>query len=119
MDEGEELDFAIAEAIAAFDAGNHAFGRFVTYVVRPQNQPIPAEVQAVREALQEVAIAVPQETTTEAATEFLTALRAARESVARFLADPPGGYALEEARESIDTIDEAVQALEGALDSLP
>lgn len=112
-----DLEYAIAEATAAFDAANHAFGRFVTYAVRPHNEAVPPEVQAVRESLQEAAISVPQEATDAAAREFLGALRDAYVAVEQFLADPPGRYVLEEARPTPDALDEAIQALEAALAS--
>ena len=113
----DELEYAIAEATAAFDAANHAFGRFVTYAVRPRNQAVPPSVQAVRDLLQDAALAVPQETSVEAAQEFLTALWAALEGLTGFLGEPPPGYALEEARQAPGALEEAIAALEGALGS--
>ena len=113
----DNLEYAIAEATAAFDAANHAFGRFVTYAIRPHNEVVPAEVQTVREALQEAAISVPQEVTATAAREFLSALRNAYVAVERFLGAPPGRYALEEARPTPEALDEAIQVLEAALPS--
>ena len=109
----------IAEAVAAFDAGNHAFGRFVTYVVRPHGENVPRAVQVVREALQEAALAVPHEATPAAASEFLIALRAARDVLARFLAAPPAGYRLEEALNAPEAFDEAIAVLEEALTYRP
>src|SRR5215211_235808 len=79
---------AIEDAVAAFDAANQAFGRFVTYTVRPAGG-IPERVQRVRELLQEAALAVPQDGTRATAAEFLVALRAARHGLAEFLASPP------------------------------
>jgi hypothetical protein len=115
--ESTDLEDAIAEATAAFDAANHAFGRFVTYAVRPHNEPMPPEVQVVREALQEAAISVPQQPTVEDARSFLDALRVAYIAVDRFLTDPPSRYAVEEARPTPDALDEAIQVLELALRS--
>ena len=112
-----DLEDAIAEATAAFDAANHAFGRFVTYAVRPHNEPVPAEIQRVREALQEAAISVPQQPTLEETRVFLDTLRTAYVAVAQFLSDPPGRYAVEEARPTPDALDEAIQVLESALRS--
>jgi hypothetical protein len=109
------LDTAIAEAIAAFDAANHAFGRFVTYVVRQRSKAIPPSVRVVREALQEAAMSVPQEASAEAAAEFLGALRLAGERLAAFLAGPPAGYALEEAMQAPGALEEAIAVLEQAL----
>jgi hypothetical protein len=114
---GIDLEDAIAEATAAFDAANHAFGRFVTYAVRPHNEPVPPEIQRVRETLQEAAISVPQQPSVEEAQSFLDALRAAYVAVEHFLSDPPSRYALEEARPTPDALDEAIQVLEGALRS--
>ena len=116
-DEPERLEEAIAEATAAFDAANHAFGRFVTYAVRPRNEPVPAAVQSVRELLQDAALLVPQESSLPAAEEFLAALRTALDGLTRFLAEPPPGYALEEARQTPEALEEAIGVLEGALGS--
>ena len=110
------LDEAVAEAVAAFDAANHAVGRFVTYVVRPRGE-IPARLHGVRELLQEAALAVPQETTRSAAAEFLVALRAARHGIADFLASPPSGYPLGEMLPAPDDLDEGIEVLERALRS--
>lgn len=106
------LESALAAAVAAFDAGNHAFGRFVTYAVRPHGG-IPPSVQAVRERLQDAALAVPDAPSTDAAREFLTALKTALSAVDAFLADPPVGYALEEACVAPDALREAVEAFDG------
>jgi hypothetical protein len=112
-----DLDAAIAEAVAAFDAANHAFGRFVTYVVRPRGEAVPTSVRVVREALQEAAISVPQEPSLQAAAAFLDALRLAGARLSAFLADPPGGYALEEAMQAPGALEEAIAVLEAALTS--
>ena len=115
VDSDDPLGEAVAEATAAFDAANHAFGRFVTYVVRPRNQPVPPAIQRVREALQDAALSVPQTATLEAAIDFLTALRVARQRLDAFLAAPPAGYALEEARAAPEALEEAIQVLETVL----
>ena len=117
-DESDELALTIAEATAAFDAANHAFGRFVTYVVRPSGR-MPAAVQQVRELLQEAAITVPEEPTRQAIGEFAGSLRAAQAGLAAFFADPPEGYALEEALPTPEALDEAIEVLQRALESLP
>ena len=105
-----DLESAIAEATVAFDAANHAFGRFVTYVVRPRGT-IPASVRTVREALQEAALSVPEETTTAAARAFLAALEDAAARLTAFLASPPPGYALEEAHAAPGALEEAIAVL--------
>jgi hypothetical protein len=111
------LEAAIAEAVAAFDAGNHAFGRFVTYAVRPQGEAIPASVQAVREYFQDAALAVPESPSAEAAQAFLAALRRALAVVEEFLTRPPAGYALEEAVAAPGPLREAIDVLSAALES--
>jgi len=113
----EELGYAIEEATAAFDAANHAFGRFVTYVVRPHNEPVPPAVQTVRESLQDGALSVPQDQTEAAAREFLGSLHTALDVVTRFLQQPPPGYALEEAMATPGALEEAIDALQGVLGS--
>ena len=109
-----DLESAIAEATAAFDAANHAFGRFVTYVVRPRGG-IPASVLTVREALQEAALSVPEEATTTAARDFLTALEDAAARLSALLASPPPGYALEEAQAAPGALEEAIDVLRAFL----
>lgn len=111
----EDLGVAIAEAVAAFDVANHAFGRFVTYVVRPHGEAIPRRVQVVREGFQEAALSVPQTPSVEAAAEFLAALRAARDRLAAFLTDPGAEYRLEEALAAPEALAEAIEILEAAL----
>ena len=110
------LEDAVADAVVAFDAANHAFGRFVTYAVRPVG-PVPARVQAVRVLLQEAALAVPQEITRAAAAEFLVALTAAKQGLTEFLAAPPVAYNLEETLTAPAALDEAIEALAHALAS--
>ena len=114
-----DLSAAIAEAVAAFDAANHAFGRFVTYVVRPHGEAIPPAVRGVREALQEAAISIPPEPSVEAAAEFLDTLRLAGARLDAFLTDPPGGFALEEAMQAPGALEEAIAVLEAALTPRP
>ena len=110
------LDEAITEAVAAFDAANHAFGRFVTYAVRARGE-VPPRIRAVRELLQEAALAVPQEASRPAAAEFLIALRAARHGLREFLASPPSGYPLEEALPAPGALEEGIEVLERTLRS--
>ena len=73
----------------------------------------------MRELLQDVALSVPEEPNIEAASEFLASLRAAYHGLDGFLADPPKGYALEEAMAAPEALDEAIQVLQAALRSLP
>jgi hypothetical protein len=117
-DDALSLDHAVQDAITAFDAANHAFGRFVTYAVRPRG-PLPPRIQAVRALLQDAALAVPQEITRPGAAEFLVALRAARQGVVDLLASPPPGYAVEEALPAPEALDEAIDLLARALTSPP
>ncbi len=114
----EELRYAIEEATAAFDAANHAFGRFVTYAVRPHNEPVPPAVQTVRESLQDAALSVPQEQSEAAAREFLGTLQTALDAVTRFLQQPPAGYALEEAMAAPGALEEAIDVLQRVLGSV-
>jgi hypothetical protein len=75
MPSDEALAEAIAVATEAFDAGNHAWGRFLLYVLRPYHGPPPAPDPApLRAALQEAAISVPQHPTTGEARAFIDAL---------------------------------------------
>src|SRR5690349_5328812 len=75
MTADEALVEAIAAATEAFDAGNHAWGRFLLYVLRPYHGPPTAPDPApLRAALQEAAISVPQHPTTSEARAFINAL---------------------------------------------
>ena len=85
---GEEtaLEQAIAEATSAFDAGNHAWGRFYLYVLRRYRGSLPAPDPApVRTALQEAALAVPQTANAEEAWVFAEALAAALRELQAFI----------------------------------
>lgn len=105
----------MAEATLALDAANHAFGRFVTNIVRRQSNAVPAAIQAVREAFQDALLSAPDATTTEGAREMLAALRQAQERITAFLAAPPAGLELAEAIAAPPALEEAIAVLSGAL----
>ncbi len=78
MKGGSELPDDLVEAIAAFDAGNHAWGRFYLYILRPyRGDPPPPDPTAVRAAFQDAVLTVPESADPEAIHEFTTAIRIA------------------------------------------
>src|SRR5262245_34729870 len=81
---------AIAESTTAFDAANHAWGRYFLYVLRPYHGDPPAPDPApVRAALQEAAISVPQTADINETRAFADALVAAYRAVESFVAALP------------------------------
>ncbi len=86
----DALQEAVTEATAAFDAGNHAWGRFLLYVLRPYRGDPPApDPSPVRAALQEAAVSVPHSTEAAELRAFLDALLAARRAVDAFIGRLP------------------------------
>src|SRR5689334_10752262 len=63
---------ALAEVVAAFDAANHAFGRYRHFVLSAHPEALAVHGEAVRTALQEAAICV-----ADARVDDLPPLRAA------------------------------------------
>lgn len=107
------LGEAIAEAIAAFDAGNHAWGRFYHYVVRraPAGVGVPP-VAPVRQALQEAALSVPRHGECEEARQFSAAIGLARQVVEVFVADLPSEQRTGDILLVAEAFREALDALE-------
>jgi hypothetical protein len=78
----------IREAIAAFDAGNHAWGRFYLYTLHRYTGAVP-DVAGVRTALQDAVLAVPHEGHDHQVREFRTAIAATLRAIEIFIADAP------------------------------
>jgi hypothetical protein len=90
MTDQTSLPDAIAESTAAFDAANHAWGRYFLYVLRPYHGDPPApDPSPVRSALQEAAISVPQSADIGEARAFADTLVAAYRAVESFVAALP------------------------------
>src|SRR5437870_4925337 len=100
----------IEEAIAAFDAGNHAWGRYRHFVLSaaPHAQRVPTE--AVQSVLQEAAVCVPDAQAgdvgplREAVGAVLAGLRA-------YVAALPADVQRSELNEALEAFDEAVELL--------
>ena len=103
----------IEEAVAAFDAGNHAWGRFFVYVLRPYRGPLPApDAAPVRAALQEAALAVPQATDLDEVRAFHAALLAIRRELTVFLALLPDPLRASDLLTAPDAFAEAIDLLD-------
>jgi hypothetical protein len=78
----------VREAIAAFDAGNHAWGRFYLYTARRAANAVP-DPSPVRTALQDAVLAVPHEGHDHQVREFRAAIAAAHRVIEAFIIEAP------------------------------
>ncbi len=84
----DDLAQAIADAIAAFDAANLAWGQFYQHTWRGRGEAARAQAQPLREALGEAAISVPASTSggsADALRVFVVAIEAARVQLRQFI----------------------------------
>ena len=87
MNDNDALREAISEATASFDAGNHAWGRYLLYVLRRYRGDPPApDPAAVRAALQDAVLSVPQQPDIEDIRTFYAAIQIALREVEQFVA---------------------------------
>ncbi|MHB8575279.1 MAG: hypothetical protein ACYDCQ_08090 [Dehalococcoidia bacterium] len=102
---------AIEAAILAFDAGNHAWGRYRHFVLSnaPHVQAIPTD--AVRAALQEAAVCVPDAQAGDTG-PLLAAVQAALAGLRQYVAAVPAEIQHSELNEAIDALDEAAARLQ-------
>ena len=113
MAEDATLADAIAEATAAFDAGNHAWGRFFVYVLRPYRDIPPApDASLVRAALQEAALSVPQAADAAEARAFHDTLLTAHRELTAFIAGLPESLRTGDLLLAPDAFWEAIERLE-------
>lgn len=89
MQQDDRLNDAIAEATAAFDAGNHAWGRFWVYRLRGHPGGPPVDAGALRAALQEAVLCVPQSPDVEQVAAFAAAIRVAKTEWETLIAQLP------------------------------
>jgi hypothetical protein len=113
-DGNDALGQAIAAAIEAFDAGNHAWGRYLHYVLRPYraehpDAPSPARVRA---ALREAALSVPHSRDPEELRAFFNALLVARRALRDFIAALPDPLRTADLLMAPDAFAEAMTYLE-------
>lgn len=112
MNEGDAaLQAAIADAVAAFDEANLAWGQFYTGSWVKRSLAERAQAQPVREALGEAALSVPQRAERDDALAFAAAVREARLRLRAFLGELPS---LPEAA----SLQAVVDTLQAALDTL-
>jgi hypothetical protein len=104
---GEQIE----DAILAFDAGNHAWGRYRHFVLSALPVPPPFSAEPVRAALQEAAISV-LEAQAGDSEPFLAGLHAAYEGMVHYRRALPAGIQLTEIDEAIGDLEEAIALLE-------
>lgn len=105
------LSDPLREAIAAFDAGNHAWGRFYHYTLRRAAGPAP-DASDVRAALQEAVLAVPHDGHDHQVREFRTAIAAARLAIENFILDAPETLRTGDLLEAPEALTEALELLD-------
>ena len=109
---------ALVEATAAFDAGNHAWGRFFLYVLRPYRGDSPAPDPApVRAALQQAVLLVPHSTDLEEVGAFAAAIVDTRRAVEAFTSTLPAPLRTGDVLLVPDALDEALEWLEPFADA--
>ncbi|MER3421186.1 MAG: hypothetical protein C4290_12000 [Chloroflexota bacterium] len=114
LGEHDPLGQAIAAAIEAFDAGNHAWGRYLHYVLRPyrsEHPEAPSPVR-VRAALREAALSVPHSREREELRAFYNALLLARRALRDFIAALPDPLRTADLLMAPDAFAEAMTYLE-------
>lgn len=114
MPPADEPAAALLEAIAAFDAGNHAWGRYRHFVLSAAPEASGVSTSAVREALGEAAICVP-DAQTDGPGPLLAAIRSAAAALGAYRAALPAGVPLTELDLALDDFDEAIALLEGMI----
>ena len=102
----------IEEAIMAFDAGNHAWGRYRHFVLSAAPRAQRVSTLEVREALQEAAISVPDARTGDIA-PLRAAVRAVLLGLRAYVAALPEEIQRSELNEALEAFDEADQLLSG------
>ena len=102
----------LTDAIAAFDAGNHAWGRYRHFVLPTAPEGRTSAITPVREALAEAAISVPDALAGDAAS-LLAALRATLACLRDYRAALPATVPLTELDEAEGDFAEAIALLVG------
>ncbi len=102
----------LADAIAAFDAGNHAWGRYRHFVLGATPAALAVSTAPLREALSEAAICVPDAQTGDSAA-LLAAIRAACDRLDAYRAALPAEVPRTELDAAAEDFAEAIALLEG------
>jgi hypothetical protein len=108
----------VADAVAAFDAGNHAFGRYRHFVLSAHPEALAVSAGEARAALQEAAISVADAQAGDVV-PFRAALRVALENVMHYRQALPEGVPRTELDETIEDLEEALTLLSGDVDPPP
>jgi len=83
--DADERATAVADAIAAFDAANLAWGQFYQHAWRLRSEAERALAQPLREAMGEAALSVPDPPSPEALRDFVQALDVAHVQLQQFV----------------------------------
>ncbi len=102
---------ALAEAVAAFDAGNHAWGRYRHFVLPAEPGAAGVSTQPVRDALREAAICVPDAQAGDYL-PLLAALRRTRVQLDAYLHALPPAVPRVELDLAAEAFAEAIELLE-------
>jgi hypothetical protein len=102
----------IEEAIMAFDAGNHAWGRYRHFVLSASPELLAVSTAEVREALAETAISVVDAQAGDY-TPLLDGLRRTLAALERYRARLSGDAQLQELEEAAGDFAEAIALLAG------
>src|SRR4051812_25711933 len=113
MSSAGAMDELLTEAILAFDAGNHAWGRYRHFVLPAAAAAQGISTAAVRDALAEAANGVVEAREGDA-TGLITGLRQALAGIRLYRAALPAGVQQSELEEAEGDLAEALALLENA-----
>ena len=113
---GDAMDGLLAEAVAAFDAANHAWGRFWHYTPHPRGDTLSAW-SAVRAAFQDAALDVPADVDADSLHAFYDALVAARRESEGLIAELPAEVRSGDILSVPETLGEAIALLDELLNA--
>jgi hypothetical protein len=111
LTEANDLQNAIDDAVAAFDAANLAWGQFYQHTWRRRPASDLLLAQPLRDALGDAALAVPQAADIAEAGSFLATLERARAAFEAFLALPQFAPAPGDINGLPDLLTEAIDLL--------
>jgi hypothetical protein len=103
----------LAAAVAAFDAGNHAWGRYRHFVLSATPAALTVSTAPVREALSEAAICVPDAQESGDYVPLLAAVHLTRERLQGYCAALAADVPRTELDQAAESFDEAIALLEG------
>lgn len=101
----------LAEMVAAFDAGNHAWGRFRHFVLPAEPGAAGISTRPLRDALREAAICVPDAQAGDYP-PLLAALRLTQAQLAQYVRALPAAVPRVELDQAAEAFAEAIELLE-------